>query len=265
MAMIGDGAKREHDMSVLSRQSINEIRQNAPKGTKVLYVWDRASIGFDLWEKLKRQGVYFITRSKKGLKFTEEEELSFDKDDEVNQGVLYDQMVRTKTDNHLVRRVIYQCPLTGETFSFLTNLHKSIRPGLVAFLYRMRWEVEKVFDEIKNKWNEKKSWSSDENGKVAQATFICITHNLLTLFEDKIEEEGVENKQDEERREERLEKGMKKRKIKPEKVSVMIQTMQRVTQRSLTLIRWLRDMLVFPAPWDVALELLRRCYAEFSR
>ena len=47
---------------------------------------DRASIGFDLWEKLKRQGVYFITRSKKGLKFTEEEELSFDKDDEVNQG-----------------------------------------------------------------------------------------------------------------------------------------------------------------------------------
>ncbi len=56
------------------------------------------------------------------------------------------------------RRVIYQCPITNEIFSFVTTLPHSIRPGVIVMLYLMRWEIEKLFDAFKNKLEEKKSW-----------------------------------------------------------------------------------------------------------
>ncbi len=266
MAQVGDGVKREHDMSALKREHHDTLRQGAEKGRKVLYVWDRASIGFEFWEKLKqRSGIYYITRSKKNLKFTEEETLHFDHNDPVNNGVLYDQMVKTKTDGHLVRRVIFRCPIRNETFSFLTNLPRSVRPGVIAHLYRMRWEVEKVFDEIKNRLYEKKAWSSNDNGKVAQALFICITHNLLRLLEDEIQSEGVENRQDPQRRQARLTKSIEKSKVKSDKVPLMLLTIQRVVQRSTIFIRWLRIHLTTHAPWRCALEALSGAYEAFSR
>jgi len=34
---------------------------------------------------------------------------------------------------------------------------QKLRPGLIAFLYKLRWDVEKVFDQLKNKLNEQKA------------------------------------------------------------------------------------------------------------
>ena len=38
--------KREHDTRALKRLEIETLRQSAPKGRKVIYVWDRAGIDF---------------------------------------------------------------------------------------------------------------------------------------------------------------------------------------------------------------------------
>jgi hypothetical protein len=38
--------KKEHEMRALKRQTAAALRQGAPKGRKVLYVWDRAGIDF---------------------------------------------------------------------------------------------------------------------------------------------------------------------------------------------------------------------------
>ena len=45
---VGDQVFRkiEHDMRALKRMDIDTLRQGAPKGRKVLYVWDRAGIDF---------------------------------------------------------------------------------------------------------------------------------------------------------------------------------------------------------------------------
>ena len=50
-----------------------------------------------------------------------------------------------------LRRVVYRDPETGGLFRFLTNLPDGVPPGLVALLYKMRWDVGKIFDEFKNK------------------------------------------------------------------------------------------------------------------
>ena len=44
LAQPDDGKKSEHDMKMLKRQELEALRDGSPKGTKVLWLWDRASI-----------------------------------------------------------------------------------------------------------------------------------------------------------------------------------------------------------------------------
>jgi hypothetical protein len=60
--------KKEHDMPALKRQDTLTLRQGAAKGSKVLYVWDRAGIDFPQWFKWKESGIYFLSREKENMK-----------------------------------------------------------------------------------------------------------------------------------------------------------------------------------------------------
>ena len=61
-----------------------------------------------------------------------------------NAGVLADELVST-SQGVGVRRVRYRCALRGEEFSFLTN-ECTLPPGVIAHLYRLRWEIGKTFE-----------------------------------------------------------------------------------------------------------------------
>ena len=62
-------------------------------------------------------------------------------------------------EGHLLRIVCHTDPVGGESYEFLTHV-MDLPAGVVAELYRRRWEAEKVFDEIKNRLAEKKAWAS---------------------------------------------------------------------------------------------------------
>ena len=206
-----------------------------------------------------------MTRNKANIKYEEIERLEFDTKDGVNKGVEYDQFVKTKTDEYTVRRVIYKCPFSGTTFSFITNLPKSVRPGVIAHLYRLRWGIEKAFDEVKNKYGEKKAWSKSEAGKLAQAKLIAMTYNLLTLFDDEVEEEGVVDVEENERREKRLQESLKNTKVEKAKISDMLLVVQRSSQRPLRFFRWFREKLQTDTSWPEAMDSLRCVYEGFPR
>lgn len=55
-------------------------------------------------------------------------------------------------------------PVTGEQYKFITNIMDPA-PGVVARLYRMRRDIEKVFDSFKNKLNETKAWATSSEAK----------------------------------------------------------------------------------------------------
>ena len=137
-AQVGSDTKKEHDLKACKKKNIEEMRQGAGKGVKTLYVWDRAIIDYSFWSDMKRGGVYFLSLVKSNLRFDKEKDLEVDRHDSVNQGVLLDQMVRSRTGKCLIRRISYRCPVTDRVFNFLTNLHHSIRPGVIALLYKMR-------------------------------------------------------------------------------------------------------------------------------
>lgn len=63
--------KKEHDMRALKGLSIGQLRMGAPKGRKVLYAWDRASIDFLQWHRWKQSGVYFISLEKSNMTLDE--------------------------------------------------------------------------------------------------------------------------------------------------------------------------------------------------
>jgi len=115
-----------------------------------------------------------------------------------------------------------------------------------------------------NKMNEKKSWSKSENGKTAQALFICFAHNLTLLMEDKLEAEGVENTKDKEKRDEKLEQSIKQSEVDPDEISSLVKGIQRVTQRRIEFFRWLEIFVFLPVPCAVALASIQRVYEVFS-
>lgn len=248
--------KKEHEMRALKRQSAETLRQGAVKGRKVLYVWDRAGIDFRQWFDWKHgSGIYFLSREKDNMNLDVVGNHPFDANDPVNHGVLADQIVATYCGVS-VRRVSYQDPDTGIIYHYLTTLPASIPPGVVALLYKARWDVEKVFDEFKNKLAETKAWASSANAKTVQARMLCLTHNLMTLMEETIRTRcGVSNQAEFKRRGQR-------QAGKPTAPSSARIAVQRLTQRTVKFIRWLKNHLDLQRDWHAAIARLAQIYSR---
>jgi hypothetical protein len=255
--------KKEHDMRALKRQDIQTLRQGAATGRKVLYIWDRAGIDFRQWFQWKQRGIYFLSREKENMALDILGVHSFDVNDPINRGVVADELVGTSMGVTL-RRVTYQDPETGTVYTYLTNLPVSVPPGIVALLYKSRWDVEKVFDEFKNKLGETKSWASTANAKTCQARLLCLTHNLMTLMEEQIyQESGIRNETENKRKSKVLAKRDAQSKSNGGGgLTLLQQCIQRLTQRTVKFIRWLKNHLDSERSWKRALASLAKIYAH---
>ena len=109
--------------------------------------------------------MYFISRVKADMVYDWIEDRRVDPLDPQGRGVTADRVVVTR-EGHRMRIVGYTDPATGQAYEFLTN-EPNLPPGLIAEPYRRRWDVEKTFDQLKNKLGEKKAWGT---GPVAKAT-----------------------------------------------------------------------------------------------
>lgn len=255
--------KKEHEMRTLKRQDIQGLRQGAANGRKVLYTWDRAGIDFRQWYEWKQNGIYFLSRDKENMKLETLGNNPFDRADPINRGVIADEIVGTSAGVSL-RRVTYLDPESGTVYTYLTNLPVSIPGGIVALLYKSRWDVEKVFDEFKNKLGEIKSWASTANAKTCQARLLCLTHNLMTLLEEQIlRETGIRNEAEIKRKTKTLAKRDEQSKsIGGGGLTVLQQCIQRLTQRTVKFIRWLKNHLDSTRSWTQALARLAKIYAR---
>ena len=176
----------------------------APKGRRVLYAWDRAGIDFRQWYHCKQWGVYFISLQKTNMKLHEEAApRPWERTDPRNHGVVSDELCMSSAGVS-VRRVVWIDPVSGGEFVFITS-EMTLPPGLIAEIYRQRWDIERLFDETKTKLGEHKAWASSAVAKKAQALFLCMAHNLMVHLEGKVAtEEGVRNEVEAKRRGKRM-------------------------------------------------------------
>lgn len=252
--------EKEHDMHVLKRQTIDKLRLRAPKGRKVLYVWDKAGIDFRAWYNWKKAGgLYFISLEKANMALDVVGKPEWDRHDPVNAGIVNVELV-AGCAGVLIRRISYLEPISGEILNFITS-EMTLRPGLIAFLYKMRWDIEKVFDQIKNKVGEQKAWASAPTAKSIQGNFICLTHNLLLGVETRLTNEGIKNEAELERKAKELAISVKIATAAGRKMPSPVLALVRFTQRSVKLLRWLRSSLLDRSAWDAATPRLIVLYA----
>jgi len=186
---------------------------------------------------------------------------SWDRGAAVNRGIVDDQLLAT-SQGVAVRPVTYRNPVDGELFEFLTN-ELELPPGLIADLYRLRWHIEKAFDEFKNKLTEKKSWASSPTAKSIHGQLLCLTHTLLLLFETAVvEAAGIRNVAEDARRERRLAQVEASLAEAEGRLPEAMRTLLRCTQHSVKLIRWLRSTLRESTSCQAALARLRELYAR---
>jgi hypothetical protein len=189
--------------------------------------------------------------------------LPFDRDSGINAGVLADDLVGT-SNGVMLRRVTFHDIHSGRTFEFLTSLTQSaVPPGVIAQLYKIRWDVEKSFDEMKNKLGETKAWGKSATAKEMQAQFICMTLNLVALLALRMKvEEGILNEAEAKRRDKRCDQLQKVQQKAGLPASTPWQQAQGATQQSVKLYRWVAARLWSPLLWSTACEALRTLYAR---
>jgi hypothetical protein len=249
--------KKEHEISTLKRLSHDKLRMGEPTGIKNIIVYDPAIIDYIQWYKWKKHsGIYIITIEKKNSALTKLGNNQWDRVDSRNNGVIADEFVGP-SNGHLMRRVTYIDPVTGKEYRFITN-EFNLSPGMIAFLYKLRWDVEKVFDQIKNKMHEKKAWAANKEAKRQQAAFIATAHNLMRMLETNLEiEEGITDEISAKKRRKRLKNDIAKAKSFARQPNALVVNCSRVTQRCLQFIRWLIARLENHSPYGAAIECLR--------
>jgi len=257
---MGEGA-HEHDLSVLKRRTPRGLRQAVPKGRRTLMIYDRAGIDFDYWKRCRHEcAIYFPSRTKSNTVLSWEARRTWDTSDPRNRGVQEDVRVKTR-DGHNLRLICYVDPVTGKAFEFLTN-EPDLPPGVLAELYRRRWDVEKVFDELKNKLGEKKAWATSSAAKQTQAHLLTLTHNLLLLYEQALAvRHAVQNQAEDQRRCERKKEQQQLARQNGQLLSTLVARALSATQRSVKFIRWLRDALRYQLAETTAVLRLNQLYA----
>jgi hypothetical protein len=249
--------KKEHELATLKRIGADVLRMNEPRGTKVIHIYDRAIIDYIQWYKWKcSRAIYIITREKKNSALTVIGENKWDRDDPRNNGVVADELVGP-SNGYMMRRITYIDPVSGKPYKFITN-EMTIPPGIIAFLYKSRWDIEKLFDETKNKMFERKAWGASEEAKTHQAAFIAMAHNLMRMLEHKLEqEEGIADTISAEKRKRRIEQDVKTALDAGRKPNAIVTRWRRTSQRLSQFLRWLTVALEAQTSWWDAVELLR--------
>jgi hypothetical protein len=257
-----EGRKKEHDMHMLKRLDVATLRQGTPTGKKVIWVWDKAGIDFRIWWKWKENnGIYFISLAKENMNLIPCGDKNYDRNDPINTGVISDRLVGTSS-GVMMREVVFEDIADGQVYRYITS-EMTLPPGLIALLYKMRWNIEKVFDQTKTKLAEKKAWASSDNAKAMQAHFLCLAHNALLLYEHTlVAEHGIEYHAENRRREKRHENKLARMRQKGCHHGGIYQIIPAATQRPLKFIRWLRACLQSGASHAQALPQLQTLYAS---
>lgn len=244
----GDG-QRPHEWPIFKRNWRSWLAQDSRPGMPI-FVVDPAYIETQFWiiEKIRKQAM-FITREKENMKPTVYGQTAFESDDPVNKGVVADEVAGYS--NAVLRRIRYRDPATGEDFVFITTC-KSLRPGLIALLYFMRWKIEKSYDVFKNKFMVRKAWGTGKISAMAQAHFVALLHNLLTLLLARLENTGLQQNAVELRATKRREK------IPAENRVPAHEMLRHAFPLTCQFVRTVRNILRYKIPWEAAYPIFKQ-------
>ena len=144
---------------------------------------DRLYQNFSWLKSLDEQGVFLVTRLKRGVRYAVRERRSYAS----GRGVTSDQLIELTSKKGrkdcpiLLRRVGYRDAETGKHYVFLTN-NLALAPRTIADIYKARWQVELFFKWIKQNLRIKSFLGTSRNAVLTQIWIAMCVHLLLAYL-----------------------------------------------------------------------------------
>lgn len=170
---------------VIATGKISELgmarRQHWEAGTILLF--DRGYIDFKWFNRLTRDGVWFITRVRTDMSFAVLESTRIEQNGEVvgDEKVRICGKRRSKRYPGLLRVVTIQ-KSNGEVFQFLTN-NMTLAASTIAAAYKDRWEIESFFKILKQNLRIKSFLSTSPNAVWTQIWTAVIAMLLIRYLQ----------------------------------------------------------------------------------
>ena len=170
-----------HDHFLLSKLKLDP---------NTIYVFDKGYNDYQAFKIFSDNQAGFVTIIKDNAVYSETEELLIE--DCIHSGVLEDTIIEVsfKDDDNIVQKVklrkvrFYDRKLKRE-FEFLTNLFE-MRPDLVAAIYKLRWEIELLFKQLKQNFPLKYFLGDNENAIKIQIYCALIVNLLFTVIQKQL-------------------------------------------------------------------------------
>jgi len=236
-----------------------------PEARGTILVIDPVAVDFAFLRRAKFKGGFtVITRTKQNLVVRESRPLAWDLRYAPNQGVLADERVWFSEAGEF-RRIRYRDPESGELYEFLTT-EFHLPPGIIAQIYRLRWDIEKFFDVCENLLAEARAWGAGPVPAQVQNEFLVLAHNLMLILSAKLEaEEGIRDEKVEIKYEAALQERMQVARRQGRSVSPWVRVLRRITRWSSQFTRWLQDALVHGWEWLEGVTKLRPLMRAYLR
>jgi hypothetical protein len=156
---------------------------------EIIYVFDKGYNDYKAFKLFSDTETGFVTRIKDNAVYKLEEELYIDQC--IHSGVLSDQIIEIevtegkKKSKLKLRKVIFYDRVLKRQFEFLTNLFQ-MRPDMIAALYKLRWQIELLFKQLKQNFPLKYFLGDNENAIKIQIYCALIVNLLLTVIQKQL-------------------------------------------------------------------------------
>jgi hypothetical protein len=154
--------------------------------SNTIYVFDKGYNDYKAFKKFTDNKTGFVTRIKDNAAYQTIQKLDIDKD--THSGVLEDTIIQvTLKENGIetklsLRKVRFYDRELKREFEFLTNLFE-MRPDLVSAIYKLRWQIELLFKQLKQNFPLKYFIGDNENAIKIQIYCALIANLLMTVIQ----------------------------------------------------------------------------------
>jgi hypothetical protein len=171
---------KTHDHNFLERLKCDD---------NTIYIFDKGYNDYKAFKHFSDQKTGYVTRIKDNAVY--EKILIKDICEDIHSGVLEDAIIEIKVNEDKkisklkIRKVKFYDRESKREFEFITNLFE-LRADLIAALYKVRWQIELIFKQLKQNFPLKYFLGDNENAIKIQIYCVLIVNLLLAVIKNKL-------------------------------------------------------------------------------
>ena len=154
-----------------------------------VYVFDKGYNDYKAFKHFTEHKTGFVTRLKDNALYRKIETLEIE--EKIHNGVLKDEIIEVDIKNGKeisslrLRKVTFYDRENKREFEFLTNLFE-LRADLIAGLYKIRWQIELLFKQLKQNFPLRYFLGDNENAIKIQIYCVLIVNLLIAVIKKKL-------------------------------------------------------------------------------